>query len=160
MSPWITLLITLVIVVAILAALYFWGNKMQKKQAAQREQMMAAAQTASLLVIDKKRMKLKDAGLPKIVLEQAPKRFRNSKVPIVKAKVGPQIMSLLCDESIYDQIPVKKEVKAQISGIYIVGVKNIRSAAPVEPEKKGFMAKLRKKANDASIQMAENEKKK
>ena len=32
-------------------------------------------------------------------------------VPVVKAKVGPQIMVLIADNQIYDQIPVKKEVK-------------------------------------------------
>ena len=37
--------------------------------------------------------------------------MRNSKMPIIKAKIGPQIMSLICDEKIFDSVPVKKEVK-------------------------------------------------
>ena len=57
-------------------------------------------------------MKLKDAGLPAVVLENTPKYLRRSKVPVVKAKVGPKVMTLMCDASIYDLIPVKKEVKA------------------------------------------------
>ena len=85
--------------------------------------MQAAAQTATILVIDKKRMKLKDAGLPKVVLENTPKYLRGSKVPIVKAKIGPRIMSLMCDEKIFPVLPVKKELKVVLSGIYIMDVK-------------------------------------
>ncbi len=79
-----------------------------------------------MLIIDKKKMKLADAGLPPIVLEQTPKYMRRAKLPIVKAKIGPQIMSLVCDASIFDVIPLKKEVKATVSGIYITDVRGIR----------------------------------
>ncbi len=72
-------------------------------------------------VIDKKKMRIKDSGLPQAVMDQTPKLLRRSKLPIVKAKVGPQILALVADEKIFDQIPVKKEIKAQVSGIYIVG---------------------------------------
>ena len=75
---------------------------------AQQEQMEAAKQTVSMLIIDKKRMKIKDSGLPQMVIDQTPKLMRGSKLPIVKAKIGPQIMSLVCDEKIFDSIPVKK----------------------------------------------------
>ena len=90
----------------------------------------------TMLIIDKKRMKIKDAGLPAIVLEQTPKLLRGRKLPIVKAKVGPQMMSLICDEKIFDQVPVKKEVKAQVSGIYIVSVRGLRGGNAKAPEKK------------------------
>lgn len=106
-----------------LIVLYFVGKKMQKKQDESQAQMQAAAQTATILVIDKKRIKLKDAGLPKIVLENTPKYLRGSKVPIVKAKIGPRIMSLMCDEKIFPVLPVKKELKVVLSGIYIMDVK-------------------------------------
>ena len=104
-----------------------------------------------MLIIDKKRMKLKDAGLPQIVLEQTPKLLRGSKLPIVKAKVGPQIMSLVCDEKIFDSVPVKKEVKAVVSGIYITEVRGLHGkSAPIEQKKKGFfkrnIEKLQEKA--------------
>ena len=148
MKAWIILLIILVVLIGILVALYFYGNKLQKKQAEQRKLMLEQAQYMSMLVIDKKRMKMNDAGLPRVVMEQAPKRYGNAKLPIVKAKVGPQIMSLICDETVYDQIPVKKEVKAQVSGIYIVGIKNLRGGhTPVVEEKRGFMSRLRLKAS-------------
>ena len=45
--------------------------------------------------------------------------LRRSKLPIVKAKVGPRVMSFICDAAIFDTVPIKKEVKAVISGLYI-----------------------------------------
>lgn len=130
----IVLIITLIVALGCVA-LYFFGKKAQKKQEASQEQMDALKQTVSLLVIDKKKLKLKSAGLPPIVLEKTPFYLRFSKVPVVKAKVGPKIMTLMCDAKVYDMIPVKKEVKADISGIYITGVRGLRG--PLEmPEKK------------------------
>ena len=111
-TPMIIMLIVLVVLIGVCVALYFFGKKAQKKQAEQQQQMDAVAQTVSMLIIDKKKMKLKDAGLPAVVLENTPKYLRRSKVPVVKAKVGPKVMTLMCDASIYDLIPVKKEVKA------------------------------------------------
>ena len=74
MQTWqIVLLVVLVVVVAALVALYIVGSKMQKKSETAQADMMAGAQTYSILVIDKKMMKLKEAGFPKIVLDQTPK---------------------------------------------------------------------------------------
>lgn len=126
----------LIILVVLLVVLYFVGTKMQKKQAEQEAQIEAAKQTVTMLIIDKKKLKLKDAGLPAAVLEQTPKYMRRAKFPIVKAKIGPQIMSLICDASIFDIIPVKKEVKATVSGIYITDVKGIRGKLNTAPARK------------------------
>ena len=126
----------LIILVLILVVLYFVGRKLQKKQAEQEAQIEAAKQTVTMLIIDKKKLKLKDAGLPAAVLEQTPKYMRRAKFPIVKAKIGPQIMSLICDASIFDIVPVKKEVKSTISGIYITDVKGIRGKLNTAPAKK------------------------
>ena len=145
MNPWIIDLIVLVVLIAGLVALYIFGDKMQKKQMAQKEQMMAAAQPVSMLIIDKKFMKMKDAKLPKVVMDQTPKRYQNSKLPIVKAKVGPQIMTLIADDAIFDNLPTKGEVKAMVSGIYIISVKNVRGKVVEKPGKKTFGEKLRAK---------------
>lgn len=102
-----------------------------------------------MLIIDKKRMKLKDAGLPQIVIDQTPKLLRGSKLPVVKAKVGPQIMTLICDDKIFDAVPVKKEVKAVVSGIYITDVKGLHGKAAVaEPKKKSKFKQLVEKAQE------------
>lgn len=158
------LIITLIIVavaMAILAVLYIVGNKLQKKQMVQKEQLEAAAQQMSMLIIDKKYIKLKDANLPKMVLEQTPKRFGGAKMPIVKAKVGPQIMNLICDESIFADLPTKGEVKAMVSGIYITSVKSIRGKKQQNQEpqkKKGFRAKMQAKQKQFQTMYKEEEK--
>ena len=141
----IVLLVILAVLLIALVVLYFLGKKAQKKQAEQEERIAAAAQQVNILVIDKGKMKLKDAGFPSVVLENTPKYLRRSKVPVVKAKVGPKIMTLMCDASIYDLIPVKKEVKATVSGIYITAVKGVRGSLETPPKKKGFWARLRNK---------------
>ena len=65
MSPvTIVLLVILAVLIIAVVALYFFGKKAQKKQAEQQQQIEAYKQTVSMLIIDKKRMKLKDAGLP------------------------------------------------------------------------------------------------
>ena len=119
--------------------------------------MKAAAQTVTMLIIDKKRMKMKDAGLPSQVMEQANKLMQRAKLPIVKAKVGPRVMTLIADEQIYDDIPVKKEVKATVSGLYITGVRGLRGPLekPVK-KKKGFRAKLQEKYNEANAKLKES----
>ena len=141
----IILLIVLAVVIAGLVALTIYGKKLQKKSEESQAQMKAGAQTVSILVIDKKRIKLTEANLPKIVVDQTPKYLRRSKVPIVKAKIGPKIMTLMCDEKIFDLIPVKKEVKAVMNGIYIMDVRGLRSNLDAKPEKQSFMKKIKNK---------------
>lgn len=142
-------LVILVILIIAIAVLYFLGKKAQKKQAEQQEQIEAYKQTVSMLIIDKKRMRLKDAGLPQAVIDQTPKLLRRSKLPIVKAKVGPQIVTLVSDEKIFDSIPVKKEVKAVVSGIYIVSVKGMHGKTPAPaPQKKSRFKQLLEKAQE------------
>lgn len=140
------LLVILVILVIALIALYFWGKKAQKKQDEQQAQIEATKQTVSMLVIDKKRMRLKESGLPQMVIDQTPKMLRRSKLPIVKAKVGPKISILIADEKVFELIPVKKEIKAEVSGLYIVGVKGIRGSleAPT-PKKKRLFCQIQEK---------------
>lgn len=148
MQPYIVILIIVAVLAAILGLLMFFGNKLRKKQEAQQAQIEEAKQVISMLVIDKKKMKLKEANLPKIVVDQTPRYLRNSKLPIVKAKIGPKVMTLIADAKIFDQIPIKAEVKAEVSGIYIVGIKSVRGGKPVVEAKKkgikGFISKFKK----------------
>lgn len=145
----IVFLVVLAVMAIIIGVLYFLGKKAQKKQDEQQAMLQANKQTVSMLIIDKKRMKIKDSGLPQVVIDQTPKMMRNSKLPIVKAKVGPQIMSLICDEKIYDSIPLKKEVKASVSGIYVLDVKGLHGKSEVkEVKKKGFFKRALEKAQE------------
>ena len=145
----IVLLIILAVLIVAVIVLYFVGKKAQKKQEEQQAQIDAMKQTVSMLIIDKKRMKIKESGLPQAVLDQTPKLMRGTKLPIVKAKVGPQIMSLVCDEKIFDSVPVKKEVKAVVSGIYITDVKGLHGKQQTAPaKKKGFFKRTLEKAQE------------
>ena len=111
----IVLLVILVVLIIACIVLYFLGKRAEKKQAEQQEQLAAVAQTVSMLIIDKGKMRLKEAGFPSIVVEGTP------------------------------LIPVKKEVKATVSGIYITAVKGLRGPLETPQKKKGFFARLRNK---------------
>lgn len=154
----VLIIVTIVLLIAFVV-LYFLGKRAQKKKDEQEAQMAAAAQTINMLIIDKKRMPLKDAGLPQQVVEQTPKLMRRSKLPIVKAKVGPRTMNLIADEKVFDIIPLKKEVKATVSGLYITDVRAIRGSLekPVQ-QKRGLRAKIMDKYNKLNDELKEEKK--
>ena len=141
MQVWQLLLIIVVVVAAVLAVLYFLGKRAEKKQNEQQEQIEAAKQTVSMLIIDKKRLPINKSGLPQMVIDQTPRLMRRTKLPIVKAKIGPRIMVLVADERVYDLIPLKKE--ATVSGIYITEVRGVRGALEAPPKKQKFFARMR-----------------
>lgn len=146
----IVLIIVLVILIGMTIALYIVGKKAKKSQEDNQAAIDANKQTMSMLIIDKKRLKIKDSGLPQAVIEQTPKLMRGTKLPIVKVKVGPQMMNLVADEKIFESIPVKKEVKAVVSGIYITEVRGYRNTSKSnEPaKKKGWWASTLEKAKE------------
>ena len=111
MSPWlIVLLCVLGLMIIALIVLYIFGRRTQKKQEVQEEEMKKQAQSLNFFIIDKKKMRLKDAGLPKIVYESAPKLSRLGKVPVLKVKAGNRVMSLVCDAEVYKTLLPKQEV--------------------------------------------------
>ena len=157
MSPWIIISIILGVVIAGIVVLYFVGNKMQKKQLDQKEQINAAAQPTSMFIIDKKIMPIRDAKLPKMVMDQLPKRYQKAKVPIVKAKVGPQVVTLIADDAIYEDIPKHGEVKAMVSGIYLIGVKTLHSKTRKMQQQEELDAKGKKKKGSLRSRMAKKQ---
>ena len=142
---WIIAIIVLVILVGGFIGLSILGKKLQKKQEESEKLMHQGAQTVSIFVIEKGRKKITEAGFPQIVVDQTPKYLRRSKVPVVKAKVGPKIASLMCDEKAFNVIPEKKEVKVLMNGIYIVEAKSARGGLEAPPVKKSWRQKLRDK---------------
>ena len=148
---WILLIVVLVILVAASIGLYFLGKKTETKKAEQDKMMAEVAQTMTLLVIDKKKMKMKDSGLPQQVIDSTPWYFRGTKTPVVKVKAGPRIMTLLCDPNIYEDLPVKKEVKVVVSGIYITAIKGAHGKREATaPKKKTLVQKLQDKIDATS----------
>lgn len=154
----IVTLIIIAVLIGLMVVLYFMGKKAQAKKEEQDAQMAAVAQTVSMLIIDKKKMKIKDSGLPQAVIDQTPWYARRTKLPVVKAKVGPRVMTLIADEAIFTDIPVKKEVKATVSGIYITGVKGLRGPLDKPAEKKSWRVKLQEKYNSMNAELAADKK--
>ena len=138
----ISIIIIAAAVVAFALVLYFLNKRASKRQDEQQAQIDQFKQQVNMLVIDKKKMKLKESGLPKEAIEQAPWYSKLFKVPIVKAKVGPRIMVFVADNQIFPVIPVKTEVKATISGLYITDVRGIRTQLEKPEKKKGFFRRL------------------
>ena len=144
---WKVLLVTLIILIIVLVVLYFLGRKLEKRQAENQAQLNAMAQTVSMLIIDKKRLPVKKSGLPQMVIDQTPWYLRRSKMPIVKAKIGPKIVTLIADARVFECLPVKTEAQVILSGIYITQIKSVRGGSiPTPPKKKGFFARFRKDA--------------
>lgn len=156
----IVLGIIVIVLAILLVVLYFLGKNLQKKQASQQEAMDAAAQQMNLYIIDMKMMKAMDANLPKMVTEQIPKYMRRAKLPIVKVKVGPRVMSLICDAKVFDTIAPKQEVKATVSGLYITAAKRIRGPiVETDPKKRKEQRKQEKKeAKKAAREAKKNQK--
>lgn len=160
MGPITILLIVVAVLAVVLGVLYFLGRKAEKKADSQKKTMESQAQMMSFYVIDKKRMKMNEAGFSKIVVEQTPKYLRKMKVPVLKVKIGPKVMSLMCDEKVFETILPKQEVKASVSGMYVLSAKRIRGPVP-EPKKTKKELKAEKKAAKlAEKEKAKNEKKK
>ena len=156
----IVLGIIVIVLAILLVVLYFLGKNLQKKQESQQEAMDAAAQQMNLYIIDMKMMKAMDANLPKMVTEQIPKLMIRAKLPIVKSKVGPRVMSLICDAKVFDTIAPKQEVKATVSGLYITAAKRIRGPiVETDPKKRKEQRKQEKKeAKKAAREAKKNQK--
>lgn len=137
------LLVILVFVAAALVAMYFVGRKMEKKQVESQAMIDAAKQVVTIMAIDKKKMKFTEAGLPQMVVDQTPWYAKRMKVPVVKAKIGPKIMTMLADEKVFEQLPLKTEAKVVISGLYITDIKYVRGGIPPMPKKKTFGDKVK-----------------
>ena len=114
----IVTIISVVVVVAI-AVMYHFGKKNYAKNLEAQTFIDQYKTVTPILVIDKKFEKPTPQNLPKNIYEKLPKTAHIRKMPIVKAKVGPQITTLMCDKSIYNALAVKKTVKVELAGIYI-----------------------------------------
>ena len=140
-------LLVLIIVGVIFGILYWLNRKASKKMGDQQELIDRTKQTTSIFVLDKKRAKITEVNMPKVVTQNMPKFYKYLKLNFVQAKIGPQIMTLICDKRIYNAITVKKNIKVELAGIYIVnviGMKSKEEYKAIQKEKKN-KEKLAKK---------------
>lgn len=138
----ITIIISAAVCVVLIILMYRLAKRNEKKRNEQQASIDQMAQNYTMLIIDKKKLRLKESGLPQQVIDETPWYAKRSKVPVVKAKVGPKIVTLIADNEIFDVIPVKKEVKATVAGIYISDVRGLRGPLPKPEKKRGFLSKL------------------
>ena len=127
MSLWDIFIIVFIVITAVVVGVYFLNKWASRKVVEQKTLIERTRQPASIYVIDKKRDRIQNANFPKAVHEQLPKWNKLLKMYLVKAKIGPQIMTLMCDKEVYMALPLKKNVKVEIAGIYIVSMKGMKS---------------------------------
>ena len=122
MPIWILYIVILVVAVVAFFAFKFFAKKMKKRVADQKNIVNQHKVTTSIFVIEKKKGKLSDAKLPKQVIDQIPMLYKMRKLPLVTAKVGPQIVTLICEDNVFKKLPDKKNVRVDLAGIFIVGI--------------------------------------
>ena len=132
-----------IIVIVLLAIGIFVAYRMNRKAMGQMIQAQdfidANRQTVQIFVIDKKNEKPSTSNMPKAVFEQLPKKAKAKKAFLVRAKVGPQIVTLMCDKPVYEVMPVKKNVKVDLAGMYIVSITGMNLE---DKKKKTFSEKI------------------
>ncbi|MBN2159811.1 MAG: hypothetical protein JW807_10475 [Spirochaetes bacterium] len=120
---YILIAIILAVIAAGVVVYRILKGRVQKKMDDQQQLVNQHKVPASILVIEKRKDKIKNANIPKSVIEQIPRVYKLKKVPIVKAKIGPQVMDLLCDEDVFDKLPERKTVRVDLAGIFIAAIK-------------------------------------
>ena len=130
------IIILVVIIVGVVFGLLYWLNKKaSQKLGDQQEIIQRSKQTTSIFVIDKKHSKM-------------PKFYKFLKLYFVQAKIGPQIMTLMCDKKVFKAIPLKKNIKVELAGIYIVNVVGMKTKEELKAIQKEKKEKNKKDKND------------
>jgi len=141
---WLDILIIIfVVVVAIGVGFYFLNRWANKRYTAQQDMVQKNKQSAEIYVIDMKRDKAENVNLPKVVMENLPRTAKIMKMNFIQAKVGPQIVTLMCDKNVYSALDIKKKFKVELAGIYIVSVKGAKTKYELAEAKKAKDAKAK-----------------
>ncbi len=149
MSTGDIIIIITVVVGLIFGLLYFLNKKAAQKMSVQQEMIDRSKQLVNIFVIDKKKAKITEVNMPKVVTEQMPKFYKFIKLYFVQAKIGPQIMTLICSKHIFNAITVKKNVKVELAGIYIVNVVGMKSPQELKALKKAKKQKEKEAKKEA-----------
>lgn len=136
MPVWLIIIIVVVSVAAVGGLAFFFIRKAVKKRMAEQTEIVNQNKMViSLFVIEKKKAKINEVNLPKSVVDQIPKMLKMKKLSIVTAKIGPQVMPLICDDKVFNDIPEKTNVKVEIAGIFIVGVVKEKGSNKIKSSK-------------------------
>jgi len=141
-------LIVVVVLGLLVAGLFFLNKWAAKRINTQQDMIEKSKQQASIYVIEKKHDKAANVKLPKIVTDNLPKSSKLVKMYFVQAKIGPQIMTLMCDKNAYNALDVKKTFQVELAGIYIAHVKGQKSQYEVKQAAKAKKAKAKAEKAD------------
>ena len=122
MEWWHLYIILAVVIAALVVGFLFLRKKFKKRMDDQETMVNQHKVTTSILILEKRKDKVENANIPKSVIGQIPKLYKIKKVPLVKAKIGQQVMDLLCDEAVFDKLPERKTVRVELAGIFIAGL--------------------------------------
>ena len=148
-------LIVIFVLVAIFVGLYFLNKRGMKRMVQAQDFIDQNRMTVQIFVIDKRQEKPTEKNIPKAVYDQMPKTTKMRKTNLVRAKIGPQIVTLMCDNPVYEVLPVKKTVKVDIAGMYIVSIAGMNLE---DKKKKTFTEKITASANRQMSEKAEENK--
>jgi len=116
------LIIASVIVAIVIGVMIHVGKKNYAKNLEAQSFINQHKMVTPILVIDKKFERPNADNLPKNIYDKLPKSSKLRKMAIVKAKVGPQITTLMCDKNVYDALALKKTIKVELAGVYISSI--------------------------------------
>ena len=122
MFVWIIYGVVLVLIIAAFFGFRYFTKRLKKRAEAQKTIVNQHKVTTSIFVIEKKKGKIADAKLPKTVIDQIPRIYKMRNLTLVTAKVGPQIVTLICEDDVFKKLPDKKNVRVDLAGIFIVGI--------------------------------------
>lgn len=143
------ILLVFLIAAALAVGFYFLNKWAYKRMNTQNEMIEQYKTTQTAYIIDKKRDKAANVNLPKAIQEKMPKMSKFLKLNFVKVKIGPQILTLMADKNVYKALPLKKSIKIDIAGLYIVsmaGYKTPEQMRAIEKEKKEKAKQAKKEA--------------
>jgi len=138
MDTWV-IVVYVIIAVLIIAAFIgyrFFRRYLNRKMVEQKTIVNENKQTVSIFVMEKRKGKITSANLPKSVTDQIPVLYKIKKMPLITAKVGPQIVTLICDDDLYDKIPDKKNVNVELAGIFIASIKQQQNTSKAKNKSK------------------------
>jgi len=146
-AGWVDIILIVVLVLGgIVAGLYFLNRWASRRVTQQQDMVEKTKQTASIYVIDMKRDKAANVHLPKMVMDNLPRTAKLMKMYFVKAKVGPQIVTLMCEKTVFNALDVKKTFQVELAGIYIASVKGMKTKYELAQARKAKKAKAKETA--------------
>jgi uncharacterized membrane protein YqiK len=137
------LIIIVIAIAVIMGVFYFLSRWAYRKMDEQQSFIQQQKMTQTAYIIDKKHDKITNVHMPKAVMDNLPKRARLMKMYFAQVKIGPQIVTLICDKNVYNALPVKKSTKIDIAGLYIVSVAGMKSAEEMKAKAKEKKAKAK-----------------